>query len=226
MAKTGGADAAAQRDELARARRDLVEMATLQEENIRLRQAAATADDLKAKTTQLARDNEQLTSLMNSNRSDLDKAQAHAADVEKQLAEALTVRTSAASGAGKQQAELDEANRTVEKLNGTVAELTAANEKLEKDLDTAQKSTAAALAAQSQAGQRREPGFLPDGNRHAEHPDQAAGVAGRGRADQCRQGSFHARQPAAADARDQQVAHRSQPRLGCGEGQRHFRQSR
>ena len=150
-AKTGGTDAAAQREELARARRDLVEMATLREENIRLRQTAAAADDLKTKNAQLTRDNEQLTSFMNGNRADLDKALAHSAEVEKQLAEAMTVRTEGGQGMRKLQADLADANRTVDKLNGTVADLTAANEKLEKDLDSAQKSTAAALAAQSQA---------------------------------------------------------------------------
>lgn len=150
-AKTGGTDAAAQRDELVRARRDLVEMATLREENIRLRQAAATADELKTKNAQLVRDNEQMNAFMNSNRSDLDQAQAHAAELEKQLAEATTVRTEGGQGMRKLQAELDEANRTVDKLNATVTDLTVANDKLEKDLDSAQKSTAAALAAQSQA---------------------------------------------------------------------------
>ena len=144
-------DAAAQREELARARRDLVEMATLREENIRLRQTAAAADDLNTKNAQLTRDNEQLTSFMNGNRADLDKALAHSAEVEKQLAEAMTVRTEGGQGMRKLQADLADANRTVDKLNGTVADLTAANEKLEKDLDSAQKSTAAALAAQSQA---------------------------------------------------------------------------
>jgi TPR repeat protein/chromosome segregation ATPase len=150
-AKTGGSEATAVRDELARARRDLVEMATLREENIRLRQAAAAVDELKAKNAQLIRDSEQMNAFLNSNRSDLDQAQAHAAELEKQLAEATTVRTEGGQGMRKLQADLTEANGTVDKLNNTVAELTAANEKLEKDLDSAQKSTAAALAAQSQA---------------------------------------------------------------------------
>lgn len=149
-ARAASSDGSGLRDELARARRDLVEMATLRDENIRLRSEAAAVDDLRSKNEQLKRDAEQLTAFMSSNRSDLDKAQARVADLEKQLADALTVRT-AGGGAKKLQADLDEANRTVERLNGTIADLTAANEKLEKDLDNAQKSTAAALAAQTQA---------------------------------------------------------------------------
>jgi TPR repeat protein len=143
-ARQGATNSSAQRDELARARRDLVELATLREENIRLRKDAAAGD-------QLVRGNEQLTDALGTARRELDKAQAHAADLEKQLADALTVRTSGGDPARKAQADLAEANRTIEKLTATVADLTAANDKLEKDVDNAQKSAAAALAAQSQA---------------------------------------------------------------------------
>ncbi len=143
-AKQDATESSAQRDELARARRDLVELATLREENIRLRKEAAAGD-------QLGRGNAQLTEALTAARDDLDKAQAHSAELEKQLADALTVRTSGSGSTQKLQSDLADANRTVEKLTATVADLTAANDKLEKDLDTSQKSAAAALAAQSQA---------------------------------------------------------------------------
>jgi TPR repeat protein/chromosome segregation ATPase len=150
-ARTGTTDSTTQRDELARARRDLAEMATLRQENITLREAAGASDELRRKNAELVRDNEQLTGFMNGNRRDLDQAQARVAELEKQLAEATTVRTAGGDEATRLRAELAEANRTTEKLDGTVAELTAANAKLEEDLRNAEKSSAAALAAQSQA---------------------------------------------------------------------------
>ncbi len=150
-AAQGSTDASALRDELALARRDLTELASLREENARLRHEAAAATSLRMKGEQLSRDTDQLSAALSSSRRDLEQAQAQVAELEKQLADALTVRTRGGDDNRKSQADLEEANRTVEKLNATVAELTVANEKLEKDLDSAQKSTAAALAAQSQA---------------------------------------------------------------------------
>jgi chromosome segregation ATPase len=82
---------------------------------------------------------------------DLSHARERIAALEKQLADALTVRTRGGDEGGKMRTELTESNQTIEKLNSTIAELTAANEKLEQDLESAGKSVAAALAAQSQA---------------------------------------------------------------------------
>jgi TPR repeat protein/nucleoid-associated protein YgaU len=138
-------------EELARLRRGAAELATLREENGNLRKGLAEAATLRTRNEQLTRDNERLANSTNSNRGDLEKAQARVDELEKQLADALTVRTRGGNEGRRLQGELDEANRSIEKLNATVAEVTAANEKLEKDLDNAQKSTAAALAAQSQA---------------------------------------------------------------------------
>lgn len=150
-ATTQATDSTALREELNQARSDLAELTALRDENARLRQDAAATTSLRMKDEQLGRDANQLTAALNSSRRDLEQAQGRVTELEKQLADALTVRTRGGDDNRKSQADLDEANRTVEKLNTTVAELTAANEKLEKDLDSAQKSTAAALAAQSQA---------------------------------------------------------------------------
>ncbi len=150
-ANHGLAGSDALRTELAQARRDLSELAALRDDNARLRREAAEAASIRTTGEQLNRDSTQLTASLNSSRRDLEQSQARVIELEKQLADALTVRTRGGDAGRKSQADLEEANRTVEKLNATVAELTAANEKLEKDLENAQKSTAAALAAQSQA---------------------------------------------------------------------------
>ncbi len=67
--------------------------------------------------------------------------------------EAATAELPQKSGppAGGSEPALAEANRALEASGATVAELTVANEKLQKDLENALKSTAAALTAQSQA---------------------------------------------------------------------------
>ncbi len=150
-ANRGSVDSSTLRDELTAARRDLAELAALRDENTRLHQEAVEAASRRTKGEQLIHDSAQLTASLNSSRHDLEQSQARVTELEKQLADALTVRTRGGDDSRKTQVALDEANRSVEKLNATVAELTAANEKLEKDLDSAQKSTAAALAAQSQA---------------------------------------------------------------------------
>jgi TPR repeat protein/chromosome segregation ATPase len=155
--KQGTKDVGALHDELAKLRHDVAETASLREENGRLRPAADEASALRAKNEQLARDNEQVTSFMTSNRRDLDQAQARLADLEKQLEEARTIRTHGGDDTKKLQGELAEAGQTIEKLNATVAELTGTNDRLEKDLDSARKSTAAALAAQSQAVTAAQP---------------------------------------------------------------------
>ena len=147
----GTADAEALRKEVAAARRDRADLAALRDDNIRLREEAAQAAGARAKIEQAGQDSAQLTASLNRSRQDLEQSQARVNELEKQLADALTVRTRGGDAGQKSVADLAEANRTVEKLTATVAELTAANEKLEKDLDNAQKSTAAALVAQSQA---------------------------------------------------------------------------
>jgi TPR repeat protein/chromosome segregation ATPase len=126
-------------------------VAALTQTNEKLARELKAAEALRTRNEQLARDNEQLTAFMNGNRSDLEKAQGRVQELEKQLTDALTVRTRGQDESKPRDEELDEANRSIEKLTTAVAELTAANEKLERDLDNAQKSTAAALAAQSQA---------------------------------------------------------------------------
>ncbi len=147
----GTADAEGLRKELAVARRELTDLAALRDANASLRQEVAQAASAHAKTEQAGQDSAQLTASLNRSRLDLEQSQARVNELEKQLADALTVRTRGGETSQKSLADLAEANHTVEKLTTTVAELTAANEKLEKDLDNAQKSTAAALAAQSQA---------------------------------------------------------------------------
>ena len=156
-AKQGTKDAGALRDEMGKLRRDAAEVASLREANGRLRQATDEASALRAKNEQLTRDNEQLTSFMTGNRHDLDQAQVRVADLEKQLEEARTIRTRGGDDTKKLQEELAAGNLSIEKLNATVAELTGANDRLEKDLDSARKSTAAALAAQSQAVTAAQP---------------------------------------------------------------------
>lgn len=147
----GTADAEGLRKELAAARRELADLAALRDANTRLRQEVALAASAHAKTEQAGQDSAQLMASLNRSRQELEQSQARVNELEKQLADALTVRTRGGDASQKSLADLAEANRTVEKLTSTVAELTTANEKLEKDLDNAQKSTAAALAAQSQA---------------------------------------------------------------------------
>ncbi len=113
-------------------------------------ESARTAADLRAKNDQLVKDSEQLAALMNSNRRDLEAARARVAELEQQVAVPV-VRTRNDDESRKLRADLAEANAAAEKLSATVAELTGANERLEKDLETARKSVDAALAAQSQA---------------------------------------------------------------------------
>lgn len=150
-ARRGSADTASLQTELNQARRELAEMATLRRDNQGLREEASRAAARPVQDPKLVSENEQLTRSLAESRRDLTAAQGRVTDLEGQLADALTVRTRQATPAGPRQADLDEANRTVERLNATVADLTAANQKLEQDLESAQKSTAAALAAQAQA---------------------------------------------------------------------------
>ena len=123
------------------------ERASLREENNRLRQAGSETSAFRLKNEQLARENEQLNASLVSQRRELDQSQGRLAELQKQLD---------AVKAGQPMADSPppvsvEAGASVEKLTTTVAELTAANDKLEKDLESARKSTYAALAAQSQA---------------------------------------------------------------------------
>jgi TPR repeat protein/nucleoid-associated protein YgaU len=150
-ARQGKTDADNLREELAKVRRDASDLVALREENDKLRRDLAAVAELRATKEQLTRDHERLSTFLVGNRRDLDQAQGRVAELEKQLSDALTVRTRGGDEGQKLQRELAEANQTAEKLNETVAELTAANEKLEQDLENAQKSVAAALAAQSQA---------------------------------------------------------------------------
>jgi TPR repeat protein/nucleoid-associated protein YgaU len=133
------------------------ERASLREENSRLKQNGAEAAALRLKNEQLARDNEQVTAFMTGNRRDLDQAQAKVADLQKQLDAAKAGGPPVPSGVGKQAGSADANDAAVQKLTATVAELTAANDKLEKDLDNSKKSTEAALAAQSQAVSAAQP---------------------------------------------------------------------
>lgn len=134
--------------ELASARQTSTETGELREELAKLKEEAV---GLHLKSEQMGRDEEQTAAYIKSYRHDLTEAQARVAELEKQLADATTVRTRGGDGPPKLQADLVEANSTIEKLNATVAELTAANDRLEKDLENAKKSTEAALAAQAQA---------------------------------------------------------------------------
>jgi len=143
--------------QLAAAKQSGAELAALQEENDRLRRTVADASAVKAKAEQLARDNDQLAGIMTGHRRDLNLAQSRVAELEQQLAEARTIRTNSGDDAARLRAELAEANQGLEKLNATVADLTATNDRLEQDLDSARKSTAAALAAQSQAVSAAQP---------------------------------------------------------------------
>lgn len=156
-ARQGAAADVALRDELAKLRAEAANAAALREENRRLGQAAGAAGDLRAKNEQLAKDIEQITAFMNGNRRDLDVAQARVADLEKQLAAAKAAGPRGGDDTRKLSVELGEANAAVEKLNATVAELTGTNDRLEKDLENARKSTEAALAAQSQAVSAAQP---------------------------------------------------------------------
>ncbi len=156
-ARLGSADTGALRKELAKAQRSVAEMAALREENGRLQKIADEAAALQTKNDQLVHDNEQLTVSLNNNRRDLNQAQGRVTGLEKQLEEALTIRPRGGDDTKKLQGELAEATQSLEKLNTTLAELTAANDKLEKDLDSARKSTEAALTAQSQAATATQP---------------------------------------------------------------------
>ena len=143
-ARQGAPDLGSMRSELAR----------LRDENSRLAGSAEQIVALQAKVAGLTRDSEQQAAATTSARNDLTAAQARVAELEKQVAAAPipSVRTRGGDEeARKLRTDLAEANSTVEKLNATVAELTGANDRLEKDLENARKSTEAALAAQSQA---------------------------------------------------------------------------
>ncbi len=143
--------------ELARAQREAGQVTALREENSRLLKAADEAAALRSKNDQLARDNAQLTGSLNGSHRELDQAQGRVAELEKQLEGARTIHPRDGDDTKKLQTELAEASQSTEKLNATVAELTAANDKLEKDLDSARKSTEAALTAQSQAASAAQP---------------------------------------------------------------------
>ncbi len=140
--------------ELAAARQGASETGTLRDE---LAKAAAEAATLRARNEQLIREGEEQATFMNSTRHNLDQALGRVKELEQQLAEATTVRTRDGDGNRKLEADLAEANSTVEKLNATIAELTGTNDRLEKDLDNARKGTEAALAAQSQAVSAAQP---------------------------------------------------------------------
>ncbi|WP_169829290.1 LysM peptidoglycan-binding domain-containing protein [Lacunisphaera limnophila] len=155
-ARQGDAQAAL-RDELAQARQDLAELTTLRESNSRLTAELARTTAARTPDAASTRELENLTTALGDSRRDLASAQARVADLEQALAEALTVRTRGTDDQNRVMADRDEANRTVEKLTAAVTELTAENQKLEQDLDNAQKSVAAALAAQSQAESAASP---------------------------------------------------------------------
>ncbi len=129
-------------------------LARLRDENSRLAGSTEQMAALQSRITALTRDSELQTAAANSARNDLAAAQARVAELEKQIATAPipSVRTRGSDEeTQKLRADLTEANATVEKLNATVAELTGANDRLEKDLENTRKSADAALAAQSQA---------------------------------------------------------------------------
>ncbi len=151
------AEIGALREELSKLRGESAAVAAAKEENGRLRQAADEASALRAKNEQLTHDNETLNASVAGNQHDLDQARIHVSNLEKQLEEARTIRTHEGDDTTRLQAQLAEANQGIEKLNATVADLTGANDRLEKDLDNAKKSTAAALAAQSQAVTAAQP---------------------------------------------------------------------
>lgn len=154
-ARKGASEVTALQEQLAAAQREAATAATLREENLRLARAAEEAADLRARNSRLAGESEQLAVARN----DLGQARARVADLEKQLAAAPipTVSTRGGEEAAKLRTELADANVAVEKLNATVAELTGANDRLEKDLVTARKAAEAALAAQSQAVSAAQP---------------------------------------------------------------------
>ncbi|MBL9214379.1 MAG: SEL1-like repeat protein [Opitutaceae bacterium] len=154
--RTGDQAAGAQR-ELEKARADAAGLAALREENARLRSAAAEHEARRGQGEQLAREVARLNGLVSGSRSELGQAQARVAELEKQLEEARTIRTRSGDDTRKLEAEAVEARQAIEKLNATVAELTEANDRLEKDLENSQKSAEAALAAQSQAVSATEP---------------------------------------------------------------------
>lgn len=82
-------------------------------------------------------------------RRELEAARAQIEDLQGQVAQ---LQADAAKGGDRKlQTALAEAQEAAERSAAAVAELTGANERLQKDLDNAQKSLAAALAAQTQA---------------------------------------------------------------------------
>ncbi len=145
-ARQSSAETVTLREELAKLRGQTAALAGLHEENSRLAQAAAEAVALRSSNEQLTRDSEQLTA-----------ARTRVAELEKQLAAAGSAGSRDGNDSRKLAADLSEANVTIDRLTATVAELTGANDRLEQDLENAKKSTAAALAAQSQAVNATEP---------------------------------------------------------------------
>lgn len=127
--------------------------AKLERELANARQDAAQLPSMRAQVQKLLQENNRLNASSRDTQA-LESARAQIAVLEKQLGEAqdnLGRRSSGAADLSKIQSELAEATRVAESLNTQVAELTAANAALEKDLTNAQKSTDAALAAQAQA---------------------------------------------------------------------------
>ena len=155
--KQAAAEAGPLRVELEKLKGEAGSTDALREENLRLRKVADEAATLRAKNQQLTRDSDQLAGLVTGNRHELDEARTRVAELEKLLEEARTSRTGGTDDSRKLRNELAEANQSIEKLNATVAELTGTNDRLEQDLDSARKSTAAALAAQSQAVSAAQP---------------------------------------------------------------------
>ena len=146
-----GDAADALRAELAKLQRETADLASERETSSRLSKVAEEAAALRLKAEQLVQANADLTGSLNGLRSELAQSQNRAAELEKQLEEARTIRTRGGDDSKKLQGDLADANQSVEKLTATVADLTAVNDRLEKDLENERKSTAAALAAQDQA---------------------------------------------------------------------------
>ena len=156
-AKQGESEIRTLHTELTKLRSAAAEVAALRAGNSRLRKTVDEASAGLLQRDQLARDSEQLSGTLSSTRHDLALLQTRVAELDRQLEEARTIRTHGGEDTKKLQGELAEANLSIEKLNAAVAELTGVNDGLVKDLDSARKSTAAALAAQSQADTAARP---------------------------------------------------------------------
>lgn len=156
-AKQGENEIGALRTELTKLRSEAAEVVALRAGNSRLSKTVDEAAAGLLQRDQLAHDNEQLTGTLGSTRHDLALLQTRVAELDRQLEEARTIRTHGGEDTKKLQGELAEASQSIEKLNAAVAELTGVNDGLVKDLDSARKSIAAALAAQSQADTAARP---------------------------------------------------------------------